>query len=63
VIVGQSIVKGSPFEDFQIEDGIDATAVEGMKKPYAVPMRLTVHHPQVNVPAVVAQRAPPTPPT
>ena len=52
VIVGQSITKGSPFEDFLVKDGIDATAVEGMKEPYAVPMRLTVHHPQVNVPVL-----------
>jgi isoquinoline 1-oxidoreductase beta subunit len=27
-IVGQSIVKGSPFEDFLIKDGIDATSVK-----------------------------------
>ncbi|MDD0838184.1 xanthine dehydrogenase family protein molybdopterin-binding subunit [Curvibacter sp. HBC61] len=52
VIVGQSITKGSPFEGFMVKDGIDATAVEGMKEPYDVPMRLTVHHPQVNVPVL-----------
>ena len=52
VIVGQSILKGSPFEDFLVKDGIDTTAVEGMKEPYAVPMRLTVHHPEVNVPVL-----------
>ncbi|HEY1101806.1 MAG TPA: xanthine dehydrogenase family protein molybdopterin-binding subunit [Burkholderiaceae bacterium] len=52
VIVGQSIVKGSPFEAFMVKDGIDATAVEGMKEPYALPMRLSVHHPQVNVPVL-----------
>jgi len=52
VIVGQSILKGSPFEDFMVKDGIDATAVEGMKEPYEIPMRLTVHHPQVNVPVL-----------
>jgi len=52
VIVGQSILKGSPFEEFMVKDGIDATMVEGMKEPYAVPMRLTVHHPQVNVPVL-----------
>jgi isoquinoline 1-oxidoreductase beta subunit len=52
VIVGQSILKGSPFEDFMVKDGIDATMVEGMKEPYDVPMRLTVHHPQVNVPVL-----------
>jgi len=35
-----------------VKDGIDATAVEGMRDPYPVPMRLTVHHPQVNVPVL-----------
>ena len=52
VIVGQSILKGSPFEDFMIKNGIDETMVEGMKGPYDVPMRLSVHHPQVNVPVL-----------
>jgi isoquinoline 1-oxidoreductase beta subunit len=51
-IVGQSILKGTPFEEFMIKDGIDSTAVEGMKEPYDVPMRLTVHHPDVNVPVL-----------
>ncbi|MBK0392291.1 xanthine dehydrogenase family protein molybdopterin-binding subunit [Ramlibacter algicola] len=52
VIVGQSILKGSPFEDFMVKDGVDATMVEGMKEPYDVPMRLAVHHPDVNVPVL-----------
>ncbi|WP_157268438.1 xanthine dehydrogenase family protein molybdopterin-binding subunit [Azohydromonas aeria] len=52
VIVGQSIVMGSPFEPMLVKDGIDGTAVEGMKEPYDVPMRLTVHHPKVNVPVL-----------
>ncbi|XAH25440.1 xanthine dehydrogenase family protein molybdopterin-binding subunit [Xylophilus sp. GW821-FHT01B05] len=52
VIVGQSITKGSVFESFQIKDGIDGTATEGMRDPYPVPMRLTVHHPDVNVPVL-----------
>ncbi len=52
VIVGQSIVAGSPFESFLIKDGIDGTAVEGMREPYHVPMRLSVHHPKVNVPVL-----------
>ena len=51
-IVGQSILTGSPFEGFMVKDGIDATAVEGMKEPYEIPMRLTVHHPKVNVPVL-----------
>jgi isoquinoline 1-oxidoreductase beta subunit len=52
VIVGQSIVGGTPFEQFMVKGGIDDTAVEGMKEPYDVPMRLTVHHPKVNVPVL-----------
>ncbi len=52
VIVGQSILKGSPFEPFMVKDGIDNTMVEGMKEPYELPMRLSVHHPQVNVPVL-----------
>jgi isoquinoline 1-oxidoreductase subunit beta len=52
VIVGQSILMGSPFEAFMVKDGIDATAVEGMKEPYEIPMRLSVHHPKVNVPVL-----------
>lgn len=51
-IVGQSIVKGSPFEGFMVKNGIDATATEGMKEPYDVPMKLSVHHPDVNVPVL-----------
>ena len=52
VIVGQSILKGSPFEAFMVKDGIDTTMVEGMKEPYELPMRLSVHHPEVNVPVL-----------
>lgn len=52
VIVGQSITKGSPFEAFMIKNGVDATAVEGMKEPYDMPMKLSVHHPDVNVPVL-----------
>ncbi|MDH4428709.1 MAG: xanthine dehydrogenase family protein molybdopterin-binding subunit [Acidovorax sp.] len=51
-IVGQSIVKGSPFEAFMVKNGVDATAVEGMKEPYNVPMKLSIHHPDVNVPVL-----------
>ena len=35
-----------------VKDGIDGTAVEGMREPYEIPMRLTVHHPKVNVPVL-----------
>ena len=52
VIVGQSITTGTVFGPFQVKNGIDATATEGMRDPYPVPMRLTVHHPEVNVPVL-----------
>lgn len=51
-LVGQSITTGSVFEAFQVKDGIDGTATEGMRDPYPFPMRLTVHHPKVNVPVL-----------
>jgi len=51
-IVGQSILAGTPFESMMVKDGIDTTAVEGMKEPYNLPMRLTVHHPKLNVPVL-----------
>ena len=50
VIVGQSIMDGTAFAAFMVKDGVDDTMVEGMKAPYDVPMRLSVHHPKVNVP-------------
>lgn len=52
VLVGQSIAAGTPFESGMITNGIDATAVEGMRDPYPLPMRLTVHHPRLNVPVL-----------
>ena len=35
-----------------MKNGIDATATEGMRDPYPLPMRLTVHHPKLNVPVL-----------
>ncbi|MBI5908040.1 MAG: xanthine dehydrogenase family protein molybdopterin-binding subunit, partial [Burkholderiales bacterium] len=52
VIVGQSIMTGTRFEAFMVKDGVDNTMVEGMKKPYDIPMRLSVHHPKLNVPVL-----------
>ncbi len=51
-IVAQSIAAGTAFEGFMIKEGVDATATEGMREPYNVPMRLAVHHPKVNVPVL-----------
>ncbi|WP_077033520.1 xanthine dehydrogenase family protein molybdopterin-binding subunit [Pelomonas sp. KK5] len=52
VIVGQSIVMGTMFEPWLVKNGIDGSTVEGMREPYALPMRLSVHHPKVNVPVL-----------
>ncbi|QNP48798.1 xanthine dehydrogenase family protein molybdopterin-binding subunit [Diaphorobacter aerolatus] len=52
VIVGQSLAKGTAFEGFMIKNGVDNTAVEGMKEPYDLPMRLSAHHPDLNAPVL-----------
>jgi len=52
VIVGQSIITGSPFEPFMVKDGVDATMIEGMGEPYQVPMNLSVHNARANVPVL-----------
>ena len=51
-IVCQSIGAGTAFEGWLVKDGVDNTATEGMGAPYNVPMRLSVHHPKVNVPVL-----------
>lgn len=52
-IVGQSIIKGTPFEAFLVKDGVDGTMTEGVaENTYAVPMRLRVSHPEVAVPVL-----------
>lgn len=52
-IVGQSILKGSPFEAFMVKNGIDGTLTEGVaENDYGVPMRLRVTHPDVAVPVL-----------
>lgn len=41
-LVGQSIIKGTPFEGFLIKDGVDGTSVEGVAdSPY---VKATPHH-------------------
>ena len=52
VLVGQSIAAGTAFEGGMIKNGVDRSAVEGMREPYPLPMRLTVHHPKLNVPVL-----------
>ncbi|HEY6554901.1 MAG TPA: xanthine dehydrogenase family protein molybdopterin-binding subunit [Vicinamibacteria bacterium] len=52
-IVGQSFMKGTPFEGL-IKDGIDATSVEGGSTlPYAIPnLGVELHSPEVGVPTL-----------
>ena len=52
VIVGQSINAGTFLEGMLVKNGIDSTTVEGMREPYDLPMRLTVHQPKLNVPVL-----------
>jgi isoquinoline 1-oxidoreductase beta subunit len=50
-IVGQSLVKGTPLEAFMVQDGIDASSVEGASTlPYAIPnLRVEAQHPEAGV--------------
>jgi isoquinoline 1-oxidoreductase beta subunit len=52
VLVGQSISAGTMFESGMVKNGVDQTAIEGMRDPYPIPMRLSVHHPKANVPVL-----------
>jgi isoquinoline 1-oxidoreductase beta subunit len=54
VIVGQSFMKGSPFEAGMIKDGVDQTMVEGASTlPYQIPnLRVTAHMTEVGVPTL-----------
>src|SRR5664279_2034195 len=53
-IVGQSIMKGSPFEAMTFKDGLDSTAYEGSNEiPYEVPnFRCDLHQVDVGVPVL-----------
>lgn len=53
-IVGQSIVKATAFEKYLVKDGVDSLTTEGVvDTPYRLPnMQVSVHHPEVNVPAL-----------
>src|SRR2546427_4486951 len=54
VIVGQSIVAGTPFASFIIKNGVDQTAVEGTADThYDIPnFHVSAHNPTVNVPVL-----------
>ena len=53
-IVGQSIVKGSPFEEFLVHDGVDHTIIEGIDdSDYpGENFALQVTHPDVGIPTL-----------
>jgi len=54
VVVGQSLVAGTPFEGMMIKNGVDETAVEGTSDTsYVIPnFHVSAHHPVVNVPVL-----------
>ena len=54
VIVGQSLLAGTPFESMLIKNGVDETAVEGTADTsYVIPnFHVSAHHPVVNVPVL-----------
>jgi len=46
-IVGQSIMQGTPFEQFAVKNGIDPTSTEGSAEPYVIPnLRIELHTPR-----------------
>jgi len=53
-LVGQSFIKGTPFEPIIVKDGIDPVTVEGSRElPYEIPnFRCDVHTPPVGVPTL-----------
>ena len=54
VIVGQSILAGTPFAPMMVKNGVDSTAVEGTADThYAIAnFQVSAHHPAVNVPVL-----------
>ena len=54
VIVGQSLLMGTPFESFAVKNGVDSTSTEGCADThYNIPnFHVTAHHPKVNVPVL-----------
>ena len=54
VVVGQSLLMGTPFEAFAVKNGVDQTAVEGAADTHynLRNLHVSVHHPKVNVPVL-----------
>ena len=53
-IVGQSIIAGTPFEGFMVQNGVDVTSVEGAADlAYAVPnLHVELHSPKTGIPVL-----------
>ncbi|PRC94832.1 xanthine dehydrogenase family protein molybdopterin-binding subunit [Solimicrobium silvestre] len=51
-VVGQSILIGTPLEKMAVKDGVDETMIEGLGGPYNVPMKISVHNAEANVPVL-----------
>lgn len=53
-IVGQSIILGTPFENFLIKDGVDETSVEGAADLlYGIPnVQVDLHTPKLTIPVL-----------
>ncbi|MEJ2618651.1 MAG: xanthine dehydrogenase family protein molybdopterin-binding subunit [Candidatus Thiodiazotropha sp.] len=53
-IVGQSILKGTPFESVMVKDGVDMTSVEGAANlPYEIKhIQVDLHSPELPVPVL-----------
>jgi isoquinoline 1-oxidoreductase beta subunit len=53
-IVGQSLLTGTPFEEYYVKDGVDESSVEGAAdSPYAIPnIAIDLHSPKVGVPVL-----------
>ncbi len=51
-VVGQSIITGTPFAPMFVKDGVDETMIEGLTESYNIPMNLSVHNAQANVPVL-----------
>ena len=51
-VVGQSIMMGTALEAFSVKDGVDETTIEGLGGKYDVPLKISVHNAQANVPVL-----------
>jgi len=51
-VVGQSIISGTPLEKMMVKDGVDETMIEGLSGTYSIPIKISVHNAQANVPVL-----------